>query len=135
MPGPQGVPSFLAEAGDRAVDGALGNAEAEPLEHPRAEPVEDDVCAIAQLQCLREPVSLEIEVDDLLAAVDGLVPGRRAVAHLLTAGRLDLHDPRPEPHELAARVRPWQLRREVDDEVAGERLHPPRPYHYATAVD
>ncbi len=129
------MPSLRAEARDRAVDGAVGDVETQPLEHAGPEAVEDDVRAVAQLLCLGEAWTLEIELDDLLAGVDRLVPCGRADAHGLASGRLDLDDARAQPHQLAARVRAWQLPREVDDEVTGERLHARRTYHYASRVD
>ena len=40
-----GMTAFVAETGDRADDGGLGNPEPQPLEHPGPEAVEDDVGA------------------------------------------------------------------------------------------
>ncbi len=132
--GARGVPALVAEARDRADDRGVGDDEAQPLEHARPEAVEDDIGLVAQLLG-NWRAGGRVPGDDLLAGVDSVVPRRRAVLHRVALGRLDLHDPRSEPHELTACVRAGQLAREVDDELTRERLHPPRTYHYASRVD
>src|SRR5439155_23195186 len=65
----------------------------------------------------------------LLAAVQGPVPFRRDVAERIAVRRLEPHDTRAEAQQLAARERPRDVPREVDHELARERLH------YAHKVD
>ena len=51
------------------------------------------------------------------------MPGRRELLHRVAAGRQEPRDARAEPHQLAARERPREVPRQVDDQQARERLH------------
>jgi hypothetical protein len=113
------------EACERAVDdpaGEVGRADAESLDHPGAEALEHDV-GVRTERAARLRIGLQVELDGLLAGVQRLVPGRRELVQRIAAGRLEPHDARAEAQQLAARERPRQVARQVDDEQARERLH------------
>jgi len=97
-----------AEAGEGAVDDALREirrCDPEPLDDTGPEALEHHVCFSAESATgLR--IRLQVDLDRFLAGVQGLVPGRRELAHRVTAGRLQPHDSSAEPQQLAARERP-----------------------------
>jgi TetR/AcrR family transcriptional regulator, fatty acid metabolism regulator protein len=124
VPDPARVPSRDAEPGDRAVHDSRGNVvrpDPEAVGDPGAEPFEHDVRPRAQPAGERR-VALEIADDGLLAAAERVVPGGGRSAHGVSLGRLDAHDPRPQPAEFAARKRARQVAGEVDDERPGKGL-------------
>ena len=69
--------------------------------------------------------------DRLLPSVQSAVPGGRERTQRVALGRLEAHDTGAEPQQLAARKRPRQVSRQVDDNQAVKRLHGARTYHYA----
>src|SRR5581483_4582942 len=105
-----------AEAGDRADDRVGSRLHVEPLEHPGAKALEDDAR-------LRESLVARVPVDDLLALVQRCVPAWRRGFHRVAAARLDLHDARAKPLQLAAREGAGEISREVGDRDAGESGH------------
>jgi hypothetical protein len=114
-----------AEAGERAVDdalGQLGRPDPEPLDDSWTEALQHDVRLGAQSTA---PVGLglEIDLDGLLAVVERLVPGRCELLHRVAPGRQEPYDSRAEPHQLAAGKRAREVASEVDDQQARERLH------------
>src|SRR6185503_8770517 len=95
------------EAGERAVDDRFGQvrgADPEAIDDSRAEALEDDVRPGAErVPSLR--VGLEVDLDRLLARVEGLVPGGRELLHRVASGRQEPRDAGPQAHELPARER------------------------------
>ena len=119
------VPAAEPEPGDRAVDGAVGHvvrSHPEPGGDARSEAFQHDVGAGAEH--LREGSVVRQVTDDGLAAfAQRGVPRRCRRPHRVAGGRLDANDARAEARELAGRVRPGEIAREVDDQRSGERLH------------
>ena len=128
--------AVVPEAGDRAVDDGVGDvvgSDPESLGDTRSEPLEDDVGTGAQ--SLREGrIGLEVADDRLAACPQGRVPCGRGRAHRVPVRRLDSHDSRAQPRQLSARIRTWEVAREVDDEDAVQRLHGAGAYLYPRAA-
>jgi hypothetical protein len=114
-----------AEAGEGAVDDRLGHVpgtDPEPVDDSRAEALEDDVRVGAEgVPSFR--VGLEVDLDRLLARVEGLVPGGRELLHRVAAGRQEPRDAGSQAHQLPARERAGQVARQVNYGNARERLH------------
>ena len=125
VPGAEAMSRVVAEAGDRAVDRVVGDvlrSDAEAGGDSRPEALQHDVGSSAER--LRERrVDRKIAHDGLAAHPKGGVPGCGRGSHGIPAWRLDANDAGAEATELAARVRAWQVTREVDDERVGQRLH------------
>src|SRR5258705_13988459 len=97
---------FLAVAGDRAVDDRRvpGSdsvvADAEPVGHPWAEALDEDVRGGREVQTVTQPgVRLEVETDAALIAVRHIVQVRPHLPARFAARRLDRDDGRAEVGE------------------------------------
>src|SRR5262249_53023705 len=84
----------------------------EPLEHH-----------VGLREDLRRPLAARVPGDDLLSVVQRVVRGGVRARDRVAVGRLDLHDARTQPQELAARVRAGEVASEIRDGDIRERLH------------
>ena len=129
MAGARLVPAALAEAGDRAVDGALARllrADAEPRGDARTERLDDDVRLRDQILG-RARLARQIALERLLARVERVVPLRCRGSHRIAARLLDAYHSRAEAQQLGGREGAGQVAAQVDHERRGEwALHPAR---------
>ena len=125
MTGDSAFRPVLPVAGDRAVHDLRIDrrdilvAKAEAAHDTRTELLHQDIGAFEQwLEALTIVPALEIENETGLAASE-----LREQGHLPAAGALDRDDLGARFREKQRRQRPWQQRREIEDETAVKRLH------------
>src|SRR3954447_11769553 len=114
-----------AEAGDRAVDDAVGHVasgDAEALGDTRAESLEHDVRLRAEL-ARQLWIAFQIPDHGLLAGVQSGVPAGRDLSQRIALRCLDADDACSAFEQLATGEWTGEVAREVRDEDPGKRLH------------
>ena len=114
-----------AEAGDRAVDDAVGHVtcgDAQAFGDTWAESLEHDVRLRAEL-ARQLWIAFQIPDDGLLTGVQRGVPAGRDVSQRIALRGLDAHDACFAFEELATGEWTGEVTREVRDEDPGKRLH------------
>ena len=99
---------------------ALRQLDAEPLPDARPETFEDDV---RDLQHGGRRLGARVPRDDLLAGVQRVVDAGCRLTRRVALRRLDLHDVRAQPLELAARERSREVAGQIRHRDAGQGLH------------